>query len=320
MKEIGGYFELELNAGYEYHPDAIKLNLGRTAFEYILRAKKVKKVFLPYYTCDVMLDPVNSLRIDYEFYKVDRNLEPIFNYEMLNEADHFLYTNYFGVKDNFISQVATGIKNLIIDNSQAFYSKPLTGVDTIYSPRKFFGLPDGGYLYTKERLNSNLEQDISSERFDHLLLRIDKGAEEGYRAFLRSTDELRNQPIKAMSRLTQSLLRNINYEKARDLRKFNFNYMHYKLHGINEFKMDVTTIGTPMIYPFLCRYGEPLKKELILNKVFVATYWKNTLIRVAGDSYEDYLTNNLVPLPIDQRLEEQDLNKIVQIIVENYGK
>ena len=320
MKEIGGYFELELNAGYEYHPDAFKLNLGRTAFEYILRAKQVKKVFLPYYTCDVMMVPVKSVGIEYEFYRVDKNLEPIFNYESLKEADHFLYTNYFGVKDNFINQVATSIKNLIIDNSQAFFSKPLAGVDTFYSPRKFFGLPDGGYLYTKERLNSNLDQDISWKQFDHLLIRIDKGAEEGYKAFLRNTDELRNQPVKMMSKLTQSLLRSINYEKARDSRKFNFDYMHDKLHDRNELKMDVTSIGTPMIYPFLCPYGEELKKELISNKVFVATYWKNTLISVSGDSYEEYLTNNLVPLPIDQRLDEQDLNRIVQIIVKNYGK
>ena len=58
MKAIGGFFELELNRGREYHYDALALNLGRTAFEYILKARKIRKIHLPLYTCDVMLEPV----------------------------------------------------------------------------------------------------------------------------------------------------------------------------------------------------------------------------------------------------------------------
>lgn len=47
MKEIGGYFELELHKGGHYHPDALHLNTGRNCFEYILRAKGYKKfIFL----------------------------------------------------------------------------------------------------------------------------------------------------------------------------------------------------------------------------------------------------------------------------------
>ena len=35
---IGGYFELELPQGEEYHKNAIRLNTGRNAFEYGLGA------------------------------------------------------------------------------------------------------------------------------------------------------------------------------------------------------------------------------------------------------------------------------------------
>lgn len=55
MKPIGGYFELELRQGEHYHKDAIRLNSARNCFEYILLARKYKKVFLPYYTCEVLL-------------------------------------------------------------------------------------------------------------------------------------------------------------------------------------------------------------------------------------------------------------------------
>jgi hypothetical protein len=38
---IGGYFELELSRGEEYHSDAIRLNTGRNAFEYI-KSKEIQ--------------------------------------------------------------------------------------------------------------------------------------------------------------------------------------------------------------------------------------------------------------------------------------
>ena len=39
MKEIGGYFELELTKGIEYHSELLKLNSGRNAFKYILKTR-----------------------------------------------------------------------------------------------------------------------------------------------------------------------------------------------------------------------------------------------------------------------------------------
>ena len=72
MNEFGGYFELELNEGKDYHAGAIKLNTGRNALEYILRVNKYKKIYLPFFTCDVLLQPIEKLKIDTEFYHIDR--------------------------------------------------------------------------------------------------------------------------------------------------------------------------------------------------------------------------------------------------------
>ena len=74
---IGGYFELELNKSIDYHRNAIALNTARNALEYILIAKKYQKVYIPYFTCDVILEPFQKLNIAYEFYKIDENFECI---------------------------------------------------------------------------------------------------------------------------------------------------------------------------------------------------------------------------------------------------
>ena len=75
MEQIGGYFSLELSQHEEYHKDAIRLNTGRNCLEYILRAREYKKVYIPYYTCDVVLEPFKKLGIPYEYYHIDIHFE-----------------------------------------------------------------------------------------------------------------------------------------------------------------------------------------------------------------------------------------------------
>jgi hypothetical protein len=66
MRAIGGYFGLELRGGEHYHKNALRLNTARNCFEYILRAKHYKKVYIPYYTCEVMLEPLKKCNVEYE--------------------------------------------------------------------------------------------------------------------------------------------------------------------------------------------------------------------------------------------------------------
>src|SRR5690606_38550323 len=101
MQEIGGYFGLELKAGTHYHNEAIRLNTARNCFEYILRAKEYKKVYIPFYTCEVLLEPLTKLKIAYTFYHINECLEPV-EIISLKADEAFLYTNYFGVKQNAV--------------------------------------------------------------------------------------------------------------------------------------------------------------------------------------------------------------------------
>lgn len=49
MKEaIGRYFNLELCEGEHYHKNALRLNSARNCFDYVLRARAYRKVFIPY--------------------------------------------------------------------------------------------------------------------------------------------------------------------------------------------------------------------------------------------------------------------------------
>jgi hypothetical protein len=316
MKSLGGYFELELNKRNEYHPDALHLNTGRNCLEYILRAKGYKKSYIPYYICEVILEPIKKLNIEYEFYHIDSNFDPVFN-RSLNKNEVFLYVNYFGIKENTVVKLKEKfLNNLIVDNSQAFFDKPIENTDTFYSARKFFGLPDGAYLYTDKFINKPLKEDVSFDRLKHLLKRIDLGAEVGYEDFKINDDSLINAPIMQMSRLTKALLCNIDYEKVKSIRKRNFLFLHEKLYYINKFKIDTFGFSAPMVYPFLTD-ARGLREKLIEAKIFVATYWKNVLNWPGHTDLESNLVKNLLPLPIDQRIDKRDYSQLFHIIL-NY--
>src|SRR5690625_7221359 len=104
----------------------------------------------------------------------------------MGNRDVFLYTNYFGICSKQTEQVVSNTKNLIIDNAQSFVSTPDEGVDTFYSARKFFGVPDGAYLYTDQKMDPSSKLEDSNERVEHSIKRIDKRAEEGDKALKKN--------------------------------------------------------------------------------------------------------------------------------------
>ena len=67
-----------------------------------------------------------------------------------------------------------------------------------------------------------------------------------------------------------------------------------------------------MAYPYWTN-DDSLRKKLIDNRIYVATYWPNVVewCGIGGSEYE--LAKDLLPLPIDQRYDKNELNKIFKI-------
>ena len=315
MRPIGGYFSLELPFREEYHKDALRLNTGRNCLEYILRARGYKKVYVPYYTCEVVMEPIKKLDISYEFYYVDIHLE-IRDSFTLEQDEALLYTNYYGLKQRYVEYLAQKVgSRLIVDNTQAFYAKPLPGIDTFYTCRKFFGVADGAYLYCDAVLDEEIEQDYSYDRMAHLLKRVDLSAEEGFADFRRVDDGLDNQPIRKMSKLTQRMMQSIDYEAIAKKRKKNYLMLHETLGGENNLELPLELDAVPMVYPYLTPV-KGLRERLIENKIFVARYWPNVLDWTTKNDIEYQFTHMLLPLPIDQRYGKTEMDTLCNILLQ----
>lgn len=312
LKTIGGYFELENRFESEYHSGLIRLNSGRNCLEYILKARNYKKIYLPQYCCSAVLEPILKLQLNFEFYAVSMKLEPI-GLKPLKFHEAVLIINYFGLKGKYISSLSQQIPNLIVDNAQAFFEPPIPGVDCFYSARKFFGVPDGAYLSTDCLLENEFPKEVSWERCDHLLRRLENGASDGYESFKINEDYLCGKEIKSMSNISFRLLSGINYQAVKTRRNQNYQYLHLKLRRKNLLTITDAEVDGPMSYPFYSE-SEGLKEKLIRQKIYVPTYWTNVLELCNSDSVEYQLANKCLPLPIDQRYGLLDMDRICNVL------
>lgn len=317
MREsIGGYFELELRQHKGFmHDDGILLNTGRNALEYVLGSLPgVKHLWVPIYTCSAVLEPIEKQGIQYSFYQIDQSFE-LTESISLQSGEYLIYTNYFGIKDDYVGLLAeTYGPRLIVDNAQAWYADPIPGVSTIYSPRKFFGVPDGGIAYCPFGIDiSQFEQDYSYNRVSHLLKRIDLGPEGGFEEYGANELSFSKQPIRRMSALTKRILEGCDFDHAREVRRMNYDFLKKYLGCSNRLRVAEESYQCPMVYPFLTK-DHSLKERLIKNRVFVATYWPNVLELDSPSGWGFCLAQDLVCLPIDQRYGERDMAEIVNLI------
>lgn len=309
IKPIGGYFELELPVYPELHADAIALNSGRFCLEYVLRCRHYKKVYVPYFTCDSAIEPIKKLGIRYEFYHIDKEYR-IIGEIRLNDGEALMYTNYWGLQDAYCQLLASKYgRRLILDYTQAFYSEPIIGIDTFYSCRKFFGVPDGGYLYTDAQADFAIAQDESYTRMSSLVKRIDISPEAGFQDFHEISSMFHEMPIRKMSNFTKRMMGGIDYEHAVRRRIDNYNTLQQQLGGR---KLNFGEV--PMVFPYTSEAGQELRRNLIANKVFVAKYWPNVDEWAGEHALETWMANHILPLPIDQRYGSEDMERIVKII------
>lgn len=305
MKEIGGYIELDKYTGDMLHDDGIKLNCGRNALAYIIKAKNIKKINMPKFMCDSNDKILSENNVEVVYYNVGLDFKP-----QVKDYEGWLYVvNFYGQLSN--EYIASVGENIIVDNAQAYFQEPIPRVDTLYTCRKFFGVADGAILYTDKYIEVE-EQDESFNRMNFLLGRYERSASEFYAEYVENNHFFRNQPIKKMSKLTENLLHGIDYEMAKKRRTQNFSYLHRKLHTIN--KLTLSVPDGAFMYPLYIDNGEEVRKKLQAKKIFIPTLWPAVFNLCNEDDVEYDMAKNILPIPVDQRYGIEDMEYIVQEI------
>ena len=305
MKEIGGYIELDTYTGKMLHGDGIRLNCGRNALAYIIRAKKIKKLYIPKYMCDSCDKVLADNDVEVVYYHIGTDFKPI-----ISSWNGCLYVvNYYGQLSNEYLK-SLGV-NIIVDNAQAYFQKPISGIDTLYTCRKFFGVADGAILYTNKQIDIAI-QDQSCNRMNFLLGRYERTAGEFYQEYVDNNQLFKGEPIKLMSKLTENLLHGIDYEMVKKRRTENFTYLHQKFSAIN--KLSLSVPSGPFMYPLYLTNGAKLRGKLQEKKIFIPTLWPNVCNLCSEIELEYDMAKNILPIPVDQRYGIDEMKYIVSMV------
>lgn len=313
MREYGGYIELDTYRLPMLHDGAIALNCGRSGLAYLIRGRKIRKICLPSFLCDSVENLCQRECVQLRYYAVGDDLCPE---DLALAEDEWLYiVNYYGQLSNRdILRYAERYQRIIVDQSQAYFQMPVPKVDTIYTCRKFFGVPDGAFLYTDIRLEEELPLDESLDRMHFLLGRYERTASEFYSEYAANNRLFADEPVKRMSKLTNNLLHAIDYEYVRQRRTENFRVLAQHFENRNRLKLH--SVDGAFAYPLWAENGPQLRKILAQKKIYIPTLWPNVLQSMDKTRVEYDMAMNILPIPCDQRYGKADMEYLACTIAE----
>ena len=312
-KEYGGFLPLELNLGgkqsyYHEYSNLLAFNTVKAALPLISRDLESKTLFAPYYLCPSVIKELEKSFEKVVFYYLDDNLLP--KIDTPNGKVVYL-VDYFGIMDKKTQKyVADNPETIfLIDNAHSFYNRPIIrdNVYNLYSCKKFFGVPDGGYLISGRKIGQVYEKTNSSQISNYLIKSLEGGTNSCYKE-KKAVDEYINNNYSGISIFAEELLARIDYERIKEIRKRNFNTYQQYFAEKTHIKCEKESI--PYIYPL--DVGKNIKEKVIKEKIYVPTLWSQCLDKQFDNTLEQKMASDTLFLPLDQRYEEKDIEFIVK--------
>tara|TARA_R110000796_G_scaffold98443_2_gene205885 strand:+ start:1399 stop:2349 length:951 start_codon:yes stop_codon:yes gene_type:complete len=310
---IGGYNQLPLNSlDTQLGADAYQFQSARAALYAYLSATKIKTLYVPNYICDSIFPALKSLAVEIKFYSVNERLLPIDCSKLTKKSDsRVLLVNYFGLLNEQIKMLTAVEPELfIVDNSQALFCEHIEGTTSIYSPRKFLGIPDGGLLRTTEKINIPEHRYDASDNVGHLLLRAAGEVQAGYERFLAAEQALECFIPKKISVISAHLIKCADINVIKEKRRRNYKILYHKFKLLNQLQFPING-HVPLCYPLkLGGSVTSICRELIKSAIYLPRYWRSDFNGEVGRA----MYENTLFLPIDERISSDELMNLVKLI------
>ena len=349
-KEIGSIFTLnnhtllDAQQGEDYiSSDVNQYSLCREALYDIAinQTGSNKKVLIPAYTCQTVITPFEEAGWTCFFYNVNKDLR-IDIKDLQDKTGHIkpslvVAHPYFGMDLNqqeielFQNIHNKGIR-IIIDLTQCiFSSQALDFVDYyVGSYRKWFPIPDGGFLINNTNTKINQPQcennvfvtneidamylrDLyfrsEDQRLKDISIRLSKTAD--------AVAEVNINPHR-MSKVSCFLLRQCDEVSNQQNRIANFTYLYSHISENEKLEFvchDLNNVTTaPLYFTLFVNERNKLQKLLSLNSIYAPVLWPVEDERVLVSEDIKFIYNHLLAIPCDQRYDLDDMQRIVEVI------
>ena len=311
---IGGHFSAVLENRCNPLPGKYGYESARAGLYSVLKTVNCHKVFIPHYICDAVPSTIKAAGCDVVFYSINSSFEIDEEIE-LAEYDIVLLVDYFGLcRTQVENQLALFPKeSVIVDCSQAWFQEPFDCLATIFSPRKFLPVPDGGIVNTSLKLDSQESDEAGSlVRYKYLLERVVAEPEASRALYLESEAQLEVPNLRGMSAFTRKLIEVSDQDFIKSRRNCNWEVLS-ELGAFNELQFDLSE-QTPLCYPLMIKGAERLRAALNRERVFTPLYWPGVACK---NTHEKAMVNSTIYLPIDHRYGNADMVRLLNFFKEH---
>ncbi len=332
-KIIGGMFGLEAAASVATErtmPAALLLphNLyatARSAIRAVVTLARPRQVWFPSFLCESMLQAIAPGAAQIRFFPVDNSLH-ITDEAWLGDikpGDVAVFIDYFGFRtwDAMGARAKARGAVVVEDASQNFLARDFCPAADfiVFSPRKFFGVADGGILAARapdalppaaaEPPPAGWWQDAL--RAAELRLEFDRhgGQRTWFGLFQKKESEAPAGDF-AMSEVSRTILhRAIDFAVADGRRTANY---HLLAQALGEFALfpELAPATVPLGFPVRVPERDRVRQTLFAADIFPPVHWP-----IQGAVPEQFaashqLAREIMTLPCDQRYELADMRRV----------
>jgi hypothetical protein len=342
---IGGVFGLPdqtagpgLNIGKTWpfgRTGTLRLADARSAFFVLGQTLRPKKVWLPSYLCTAVVQGFQAASVPIEFFPINDHLscEDSGWLERVQRGDLVVRINYFGFlnRDSAFAEAIGRGARVIDDAAQAFLTEGIGNAShyAIYSPRKFVGVPDGGFLVSLTDTPIGWPALRPSppvwweEALQACALRreYDAGA-TGRDWFLKFQNSERSAPtgLFAMSEFSSGLLdRGFDFSAIAQTRRANYLELLAHLHDFALFP-GLSDGIVPVGFPVRHRDRDSVRQALIREDIFPPIHWDLREFIPGSFTASHALARETMTLPCDQRYDADDMRRISEVFLRTCAK
>ncbi len=317
---IGGYFSVEPRngSGLTMLKSAACYRSARSAMAAALLEAKPATVWAPNFICGLVNAMLRDIGVPTKTYPITEKFGVPADLK-LGHSDILICVDYFGLSGDEVDAAIQryGADRILVDASQSLFLKPNPDCTTVFSPRKFVGIPDGGLLLSPRLLAPALPADElgSIFRSRHLRTRASGHVEDGYKEYQQAESSLANCGAYAMSELTKTMIGGIDFNEVALRRRENYRTLERALSAHGFETLDLPKASVPLCFPVLNLATDKLRLRLASLRIFAPAYWPDASIP-ASDHVATMLRERALYLPCDQRYGAFEMKRVIKALIE----
>lgn len=291
---------------------------ARAAMAALLRARSIERLWLPSYLCRTAVPAVGEVR----WYPVAATLEPdaAALAAGLRPGDGVMVVDYFGRSPGpSLIEVARGRRDVlwIEDRAQALApDRPPFGDVVLYSPRKLFGVADGGLLLAHSPLPAPEAAPDPPKLWaanDARAADPDGRAPETWFPAFRAREAAFTAAPEPMSRRTLEVLHAIEMKPEAAARRANWAALAGPLHAYALFT-DREPGFAPLAFPILVDDAGEVAARLAAQLIWCARHWSDLPSCAERFPEAHDLAARCLSLPLDPRYGPADMARLAQAV------